>query len=119
MTRTTSKKDMELHYALKAEDVTPVRLNSDVIVHIAKDADLSGKHLIRMYQKNGRAIVDKRWKCKEYTPLMLHPSNICVHDRTTWQTFTYSWGETCEYCPICSPQETETSDPLNVESNLC
>lgn len=51
MTHTTSKKDMEQHYALNAEDLTPVRLNTDELVYISKKADLSGKHLIRMYKR--------------------------------------------------------------------
>ena len=117
--QTTIKKDMELYYALESDEVTPVRLNTDTLVYIAKDADLAGKHLIRMYKKNGYAIVEKRHKHKEYTPLMLHPSNICTHDRATWKTYHYSWGETTEYCPICCPTENETTDPLNVESNPC
>lgn len=117
MTHTTSKKDMEQHYALNAEDLTPVRLNTDELVYISKKADLSGKHLIRMYKKNGRAIVEKRYK--EYSPLMLHPANICTHERNTWKIYTYSWGETCEYCPVCNPVNDETHDPLNCESNPC
>jgi len=87
---TTNKKDMEKHYAQPASDLIPVRLNSDVIVYIKNKSDLSGNHLIRMYGSDGTAIVEKRYKCKEYTPVMLHPDNIC------------------------NPAETETTDPLNL-----
>lgn len=116
---TTKKKDMSIYYGVNAEDVKPVRLNTDEVIYIHKNADTKAEKLIRMYAKNGHAIVVKRYKCKEYTPIMLHPANICTHPRENWKTYVYSWGETFDCCPVCTPTEHERTDPLNCESNPC
>lgn len=74
--RTTNKKNMEQYYALNAEDLRPVVIYTGETVYISKKTNLSGDRLIRMYFANGRAMVEKRYKCVEYTPIMLHPENI-------------------------------------------
>jgi valyl-tRNA synthetase len=75
--RTTSKKDMELYYSHPPGELRPVIIYTGATVYIQKDADLS--RLIRMYKSNGRAIVEKRHECVEYSPVMLHPENITDH----------------------------------------